>query len=137
MHVYDLLALAMGATREARHVAKHRGLRAAHLSAIKKDISNKADHKCTVDAVAARHDLSARHVQRLFAEEGTSFTEFLREQRLLRAYRMLASPRFEHLRISDIAFETGFGDLSWFNRQFRTRFGASPSEVRASGDAQG
>ena len=132
MHVYDLLALAIGPTRDAYHVAKHRGLRAAHLDAIKKEIAEGAGGKLTIDSVAARHRLSPRHVQRLFEEEGTSFTYFLREQRLLRAHRMLLSPRFQHLQIADIAFEVGFGDLSWFNRQFRARFGASPGEVRAS-----
>jgi AraC-like DNA-binding protein len=135
MHVYDLLALAVGATPDARHIAKHRGVCAAQLGAIKRDISNRADHRCTVEAVAARHGLSARHVQRLFAEDGSSFTEFLREQRLVHAYRMLASPRFEHLRISDIAFECGFGDLSWFNRLFRRRFGMSPADVRTHATA--
>jgi AraC-like DNA-binding protein len=78
LHVYDLLALAIGPTRDALHVAKHRGVGAAHLSAIKKDISTRADHKCTVEAVARRHGLSARHVQRLFEQDGTSFTEYVR-----------------------------------------------------------
>jgi AraC-like DNA-binding protein len=45
---------------------------------------------------------------------------------------MLVSPRFAYLRISDIALEVGFADLSWFNRQFRRRFGASPSDIRQS-----
>jgi AraC-like DNA-binding protein len=29
-----------------------------------------------------------------------------------------------------VAFGTGFGDVSYFNRSFR-RFGATPSEIRA------
>jgi AraC-like DNA-binding protein len=129
-HVYDLLALAVGAAGEAGHVARRRGVGAAHLSAIKKEIAENACRKCSVEAVAARHGLSARHVQRLFGQEGTSFTEFLREQGLLASYRMLVGPRFARLRISDIAFEAGFKDLSWFNRQFRRRFGMSPRDVR-------
>jgi AraC-like DNA-binding protein len=130
LHVYDLLALAIGPTRDALHVAKHRGVGAVHLSAIKKEIAENAGRKCSVEAIAARHRLSPRHVQRLFEQEGTSFTEFLHEQRLLGAYRMLVSPRFAHLRISDIAFEAGFNDLSWFNRLFRRRFGVTPADAR-------
>ena len=131
MHVYDLLALAVGPTPEAQHAARHRGLAAAHLNTIKKEIAEKAGGRCSVDSVAARHRLSPRHVQRLFEQEGTSFTEYLREQRLQAAYRMLVSPRFVHLRIGDIAFEAGFGDLSWFNRLFRRRFGMAPADARA------
>jgi AraC-like DNA-binding protein len=43
---------------------------------------------------------------------------------------MLASPRFCGRKIADIAFSCGFGDISYFNRKFRQRFGASPREVR-------
>jgi len=136
-HVYDLLALALGATREAQHAGVNRGAGAAHLSMIKKEIEENANDKCSVESVAARHGLSPRHVQRLFEQDGTSFTEYLREQRLLCAYRMLGSPRFSRMRISDIAFEAGFNDLSWFNRQFRNRFGASPGDVRAKAAGQG
>ena len=31
--------------------------------------------------------------------------------------------------ISTIAFETGFGDLSYFNLAFRRRYGLTPSDV--------
>ena len=129
-HVYDLLALALGSTRDVEHTAKRRGVGAAHLSAIKKEIAEHPGRTCSVAAVSARHGLSPRQVQRLFEREGTSFTEYLREQRLLLASRMLTSPRHAHLRVSDIAFEAGFTDLSWFNRQFRQRFGMAPTEVR-------
>jgi AraC-like DNA-binding protein len=33
--------------------------------------------------------------------------------------------------VSSIAFDVGFGDLSYFNRTFKKRFGATPREVRA------
>jgi AraC-like DNA-binding protein len=33
--------------------------------------------------------------------------------------------------VSTIAFEVGFGDLSYFNRTFKKRFGATPREIRA------
>jgi len=44
---------------------------------------------------------------------------------------MLCDPRFVGWTIGAIAFEAGFGDLSYFNRSFRRRYGISPSEVRA------
>ena len=136
VHVCDLLALALGPTRDARHIAGERGVAAALLGAIKKEIAENARNTCSVEATAARHGLSPRHMQRLFELDGTSFTEYLREQRLLCAHRMLVSRRFAHLRISDIAFEAGFGDLSWFNRQFRRRFGMTPGDARETGFRQ-
>jgi len=36
-------------------------------------------------------------------------------------------------RISDIAYDAGFGDLSYFNRVFRRRYDATPSEIRNAG----
>jgi AraC-like DNA-binding protein len=67
----------------------------------------------------------------LFEEEGTTFTEFVLEERLGYARRLLASPRSAGRKIIDIAFTCGFGDVSYFNRAFRARFGTTPSDVRA------
>jgi AraC-like DNA-binding protein len=129
-HVYDLVALALGAARGAADIDNRDGVRAAHLAAVKDDIVENAHTDISIEAVAARHRLSPRHVQRLFEEAGTTFTEFVRDARLERARAMLASPRFRDKRISDIAFDAGFRDLSHFNRWFRARFGASPSDLR-------
>jgi AraC-like DNA-binding protein len=38
------------------------------------------------------------------------------------------------LKISDIAYACGFNEASYFNRCFRRRFGASPTQYRG-GDA--
>ncbi|MDW4800082.1 helix-turn-helix domain-containing protein [Escherichia coli] len=45
---------------------------------------------------------------------------------------MLTDPRRSDRSISAVAFEAGFGDLSYFNRTFRRHFGATPSEIRAA-----
>jgi transcriptional regulator GlxA family with amidase domain len=71
-------------------------------------------------------------VRHLFAAEDTSPAEFLRNNRLDRAYRMLTARRFLEASIATIAYEAGFGDLSNFNHAFRRRYNASPSEVRSS-----
>jgi AraC-like DNA-binding protein len=59
-----------------------------------------------------------------------TFTEFLLDRRLARAHRMLSDPRFAERSITSIAFDVGFGDLSYFDRAFRRRFGETPSDVR-------
>lgn len=129
-HIYDLLALALAPARDTIERAKHRGLRAAQVAAIKDDIAQNLDRDFSVETIAARHRLTSRNVQRLFEENGTTFTAFVQEQRLHRAYRMLISRRFDHQSISEIAFTAGFNDLSWFNRLFRRRFGMAPGDVR-------
>jgi AraC-like DNA-binding protein len=84
-----------------------------------------------VAALAARHRCTERFVQRLFEMEGTTFTEYVLAQRLARAHRMLSDPRRDGEKISTVAYDCGFGDVSYFNRVFRRRYGIAPSDVRA------
>jgi AraC-like DNA-binding protein len=130
-HIQDLVALAVGATRDAANIAYGRGVRAARLSAIKSDIIGGLDDEgLGIAAIARRRGVTPRYVQMLFESEGGTFTEFVLEQRLTHAYRMLVSSRHDNRTIAAIAFETGFGNLSYFNRAFRRRFGMTPSDAR-------
>ena len=132
-HVHDLIALAVGATRETGEAARGRGLQAAMLSAVKNDISSRLDKEglCVADAAASR-GVTARYVQMLFESEGTTFTQYVLEQRLARALRILADRRHQGRSITAIAFEVGFGNLSYFNRTFRRHFGITPSDARSA-----
>jgi AraC-like DNA-binding protein len=131
-HVHDLVALAVGATRETSDMANGRGVRAARLSAIKGDIANGlGGQRLDIASVAKRRGVTPRYVQMLFEAEGSTFTEYVLSQRLRRAHRMLADPGLRDWTISAIAFEVGFGTLSYFNRMFRRVFGAAPSDIRA------
>ena len=132
-HVYDLVALALGATRDAVAIANGRGVRAARLHAIKTEILNSLSRdELSLASLAARHRVTPRHVQTLFESDGTTFSRFLLDQRLARAHRMLSNPLLAVRTISAIAYEAGFGDLSHFNRAFRRRYGATPSDIRAN-----
>jgi AraC-like DNA-binding protein len=130
-HIYDLLAVVLGATRDAANAAGMGGLSAARLRAIKKEISTQAgDGDLSLADISSQFRLTPRYVQMLFERDGTTFTEFLREERLGLAHRMLLTRRFDGLKMSDIAFESGFSDVSYFNRAFRNRYGVTPSCVR-------
>ena len=135
-HIRDLAAMAVGAGREAEEIARGRGTRAARLRAIKKDVLDHIHTDISLAEVAARHRLSPRYVGMLFASDGTSMTEFVRDERLNRARAILLSARSAGRRIAEIAYEVGFNDLSYFNRSFRRRFGHSPSEVRDMGSTE-
>jgi AraC-like DNA-binding protein len=73
--------------------------------------------------------VTPRYVHKLLEGEGLTFSAFVLGRRLARAHRMLSDPRFGDRSISSVAFDVGFGDLSYFNRAFR-RYGATPSEIR-------
>jgi AraC-like DNA-binding protein len=132
-HLVDLGALIIGANRDGTVVAEERGLSAARLAAVKADITeNLGESDLTLPAVAARLKLTPRHIQRLFESAGSTFSEFVLRQRLSRAHRLLTDPARTDSTIVTIAFESGFGDLSYFNRTFRRHYGATPSEIRGA-----
>jgi AraC-like DNA-binding protein len=133
----DLIAFTLGATRDAAAVAEGRGIRAARLRAIKSDIEANIPHgDVSPAAVARRQRISDSYIRKLFEGEGTSLSEFVLVRRLLRAHRMLTDPRWADQNIASIAFEAGFGDLSYFNRTFKRFYRARPSEIRGAVDRQ-
>lgn len=133
-HVHELAALAIGATRDgwALAQAEGHGLRAARLRAVRADIARHAvDGDYSIIRAAGHLGISPAYVRKLLAAEGTRFSDLVLEERLQRARRLLADPRHDRLGIAGIAFDSGFGDVSYFNRCFRRRFGATPSDLRA------
>lgn len=132
-HVHDLAAIVLGAGRDAMALAGRRGQRAARLRAVKDDIrDNLGRRDLTLDALAIRHGVSPRTIRELFGSEETTFTDYVLNQRLSRVHRLLGDPRHAARTISSIAYDCGFGDLSYFNHAFRRRYGATPSDVRAA-----
>ncbi len=106
-------------------------LRAARLSAIKRDILNNLRQPVlSIHATASRHEISVRYVQQLFTADGTSFADFVLQQRLAAVHHMLNDVRFADRAIAAIALEVGFYDLSGFNRAFRRCYGKAPSDMR-------
>ncbi len=131
-HVYDLIALMLGATGDAAGLAKDRGVRVARLRAVKDDIArNLAEGDISVAAIAARHRISPRYLRKLFESEGVTFSEYVLDQRLALAHRLLSDPRRAREKIASVAFAAGFGDVSYFYRAFRRRYDLLPTDVRA------
>ncbi len=133
-HVHEIVSYILGTARDGAEAEKARGPAAARLRAIKADIvENLCSRELTVVSVAGRHQVTPRYVRKLFESEDVTFSEFVLAQRLARARRLLADPRHDAETISGIAFACGFGDLSYFNRVFRRRYGATPTAVREAG----
>ncbi|PLP59194.1 AraC family transcriptional regulator [Mesorhizobium loti] len=131
-HIHDLAALVLDGAVNGGAERNERSIAAARLKVAQKDILERlSDHGLHVDAVARRQGVTARYIQRLFEIEGMTFSDFVRDRRLDLALRLLKE-RERASSITDIAYDAGFSDISSFNRAFRRRFGATPSEIRAT-----
>ena len=125
----DLASLGLGARGELALAAERGGLRAVRLKAVLMILERRfSEPDFSAQKLAAAAGLSERYVNELLYEAGASFTTRLNELRLRKAAGLLAQAG--ERRISDIAFECGFNDLSYFNRCFRRRFGLTPSAAR-------
>lgn len=132
-HIVDLVALGLGAKGEACEQAEMRGARAARRVALLRAIDRRSgDPGLSASAVAAQFGITPRYVHLLLEETGCTFTHHLLERRLDKAVALLSDPRWPDRKISDIALEAGFTDLSYFNRAFRRHYGVTPSDMRAS-----
>jgi AraC-like DNA-binding protein len=129
-HVIDLAALAItphGALGESGLSAVVAGRLNAALQHIEEHFD---DPELSVAAVARSQGISPRYLHRLIEMRGTSFTARVNELRLQRAFILLTSARANAHRVSDVALQVGFSDISHFNRLFRSRYGDTPSGVR-------
>ncbi len=132
IHIADLVASALGARQDAMATIEERGVRAARLRNVLDAIAQSAgDPDLAPAQVAGGLGMSVRYLHRLLEDSGRTFSEHLLERRLDRAHRLLRDPRLAYRKISEIALEAGFADLSHFNRSFRRRFGETPSQARA------
>jgi AraC-like DNA-binding protein len=136
-HVYDLVALALGPGRDAAEIASRRGVRAARLrEAIAGIRTGYADPAFSAQDIARKLGVSPRYVQDLLQETGSSFTARVIELRLQRAREMLLDARHDRLKVGEIAAACGFNEIPYFNRCFRRRFGASPTQYRGGAASQ-
>jgi AraC-like DNA-binding protein len=127
----DLVALALGAGRDAAEVAKTRGLRAARRHEIVREIRARfADPEFSAQKLAGRMGVTDRYVQDLLHESGPTFSQRVLELRLQRARTMLEDRRYDRLKVSEIANASGFNEIPYFNRRFRQRFGTTPTQFR-------
>lgn len=80
--------------------------------------------------IAAANFISTRYLHRLFSDEQTTVSGYIREARLSRCRRDLCDPLLAHQPVSVIAARWGFVNSSHFSRLFRQVVGITPSEYR-------
>lgn len=132
-----LQLVALAAADGPPPVAHEAALRPALWSALMRFVEARLDDPALSVAAAAAHlGVSKRYVHRLCEGTGRSFSEHVLDRRLDRVLGELTAPPpldRDPPAIAEIAYASGFADLSHFNRRFKARFGATPRAVRAGG----
>ena len=89
------------------------------------------DPEFSSKALAEQLGLSARSLQREFHRINDTPTHRILDARLRRAYLQLKTGSLaQPTSVTEIAFDCGFSDLSYFHRTFRKKFGKTPGSLR-------
>lgn len=130
-HLAELLAYIVREPAEAVESPRP-SRRDLQIQALKAEVEQRLGQpNLNLEAVAQAQRISSRQVQALFQTEGETFSGFVLSRRLDRAMQRLTDSE-DTRPVSAIAFDVGFGDLSYFNRTFRRRYGCTPSQLRRS-----
>lgn len=135
-HLFDLAALSFETESrlgESSLSAVVEGRLSAAQEIIRSDMNNP---ELSVTSVADKLKISSRYLQWLFSQSETTFTSYVNVLRLDYAFTLLTDGLRSIDRISDVAMQAGFSDISYFGRLFKHRFGAAPSEIRADAIAK-
>ena len=128
-HALDFLALAVTSVRPGNFSLSRS--RSVSLNMIKTFIEqNLRDTELDTDLIVHHAGLSARYINTLFEDEGTSLMRYVWKRRLENCRKELQNPLYAGHRLSDIAFRWGFNDAAHFSRAFKQQFGCSPREFR-------
>jgi AraC-like DNA-binding protein len=118
--------------------SERRGRRAAWRAAVLREIDDLiADRGLSAVTVGQRLGITARYVHLLLEDTGQSFSQLVLAKRLERTAALLRATGQPARKISEISSACGFGDLSYFNRVFRKRYGRTPSDFRKAANLHG
>jgi AraC-like DNA-binding protein/mannose-6-phosphate isomerase-like protein (cupin superfamily) len=130
-HALDLLTLAVTSVRPVDFNLSRS--RAVSLNGIKTFIEqNLRDTDLDAGSISSQAGLSARYINGLFEDEGTSLMRYVWKRRLENCRKDMLNPVYAGHRLCDIAFRWGFNDAAHFSRAFKQQFGCSPREFRGT-----
>jgi AraC-like DNA-binding protein len=126
----QLVAGCVGPTLEAREAVAG-AMASALLARIRRSIdAHLGNPALGPDFLMQLHGLSRARLYRLFEPHG-GVADYIRRRRLARCFLDLASPAEREVKVAAIGYRWGFGNEASFSRAFRSRFGLTPSDVRA------
>jgi AraC-like DNA-binding protein len=89
-----------------------------------------AERELDAEAVANHMAMSLRNLNRVFETNECSVTQWIWQERLALAHRQLADAGHSGRSIGDIALGCGFTTQAHFAREFKQRYGATPTQHR-------
>ena len=89
-----------------------------------------ADAELDAEAVANHMAMSLRNLNRVFIQHDCSVTQWIWQERLALAHRQLADTARSSKPIGDIALGCGFSTQAHFAREFKQRYGITPTQHR-------
>ena len=91
-------------------------------------------NEITIDKIAKHCGYSEFYLMKLFKQfTSESIVDYVNNYRLTVAGRQL---RDTHDDVATIAYQVGYNNVSYFNRQFKRQYGMTPREFRSSSDGQ-
>lgn len=98
--------------------------------AAKRHASEEYSRNPTLKEISSMYQKNEKYLGRLFQKEvGISFHQYTLSLKLEKAVSLLTC---KNNKIIDVALECGFNSISYFNREFKKAYGASPSEYRTA-----
>ena len=89
------------------------------------------DPQLSRSSIATAHHMSARTLDRMFADQPWSVSGLIRRERLEAVRRDLEDPLLRQRSVAALAARWGFFDAAHFSRVFRQHYGYPPSQTRA------
>ncbi len=118
-----MIAAVLGGSIDPKSAATTR----SNAYSIKQFIMMNLQNEClTPSWVAMNLNISPRYLHKIFQEENTSISQWIKHCRLEQCRDDIRKMNITGDTITDIAFSWGFNDLSNFSRSFRQAFGESP-----------
>ena len=126
--IWNVLRMAQGLSRGAERSTYH----SLVMDRVHQFIAaNLRDPKLSPEMIAKHAGISVRQLNRLFAGEPDTLCVHIFAMRLDACRTDLRRRDTEQASVSEIAYSWGFRNISHFSRNFRERFGCTPSESRA------
>jgi AraC-like DNA-binding protein len=84
--------------------------------------------------VALHAGVSERYLRAVLAADGETFSSYVLRKRLERCALLLTDIGWRHRTITEIAFQSGFSNATYFGQAFKTCYGFTPRDYRNSRD---